>query len=114
MRKVIFIICSVLLLSSCGKQDIFDDEKANDSTNLSDEELLHDYVREVFSEYGYEAPDESKWIIKYEGSMKVVVIIKEYGIKTTINKLIFLWDGSKTDAQILEVVINNRSVYSGK
>ena len=121
MKKSIIILIVVFSLFGCSNQTVLDAEKTEEviqenavqeiGEELSESDRLEDYVREVFAEYGFETPEESNWIIKYEGEEKVAVIIKiRENNRVYVNKLIFLWNGSKKDAVLLEVIVDNRSV----
>lgn len=67
------------------------------------------YIRSVFTEYGYDAPDESIWQIKDEGPKKVAVIIKQLvpNSRPKITKLIFL---EGTHNEILFLQIDNKII----
>ncbi|WP_205700149.1 hypothetical protein [Erysipelothrix sp. HDW6C] len=75
-----------------------------------------DYIIQTFAAYGFDASNTGNWIVKQEGPNKVAVIIKE-GVgrgRPNISKLIFLWNGSSVDAEILFIMVNNSVQYGSE
>ncbi|MFV0394420.1 MAG: hypothetical protein ACK5LC_08485 [Coprobacillaceae bacterium] len=92
------------------KEEEMEDEVVIDTSDaLSQDE----YILHIFELYGYTPPDKNSWIIKHEGDNKVAVIIKENigNGKPDITKLIFLWNGSSDNAEILFIMINNQILF---
>ncbi len=71
-----------------------------------------EFVIQTFADYGFTAPDRSQWQFENQGPNKVAVIIKEpvQRGRPNISKLIFLWNGSAEQAEILHLSINNRVI----
>lgn len=85
-----------------------EDEVENDNiVNDSEKYSRIDYINSVFKEYNYNAPDQSKWIIKEEGPSKIAVIIKENqkNSRPIMTKLIFL-EGNTNEILFLEIENN--------
>lgn len=79
-------------------------ENTSNETSLSREE----YIIQTFADNG-KTVDSSMWILEEQGPNKVAVIIKE-GVgkgRPTISKLIFLWYGDSSSAEILFMMVNN-------
>ena len=92
-----------------------DDNEVAD-TEKTEAELQEEFVRETFATYDYEAPDYAVWEVNEEGPNKMAVIIKEDvedQDKPNISKVIYLWNGSKEEAEVLHVTVENRDVYNG-
>lgn len=74
-----------------------------------------DYIIATFKEYGKDV-DASQWILKEEGPNKTAVIIKEPRSKSKplISKLIFKWNGSSEQAEILYIMVDNNYHYGNE
>ncbi|CAM3440672.1 membrane lipoprotein lipid attachment site-containing protein [Erysipelothrix anatis] len=71
-----------------------------------------EFVVQTFANYGFTAPERSQWQFENQGPNKIAVIIKEpvQRGRPNISKLIFLWNGSAEQAEILHLSINNRVI----
>lgn len=93
------------LVSSSKTPEVDETESTSSSkTPEVDETELASFVRSSFSDYGLKTlPNETEWIIKYEGQGRIVIIVDK-GSKMILDE--------QSDTFVLrKVIINNRMHY---